>query len=142
MTANKVAKKRIYCCGCTKKVKARLTDGKEVYPHRTDLAVLPFWHCDTCTNFVGCHHKTKTPTRPLGCIPTPEMKNARRHIHTLIDPLWKGGAVSRSELYDLIGKQLGRTYHTAALRTLDEAREVYRIGLKLRKALLDNNKQI
>ena len=66
---------------------ARLTDGKEVYPHRSDLNSLPFWICDRCRNFVGCHHKTKNPTRPLGCIPNKEMKNARKHIHNLLDPI-------------------------------------------------------
>lgn len=77
----------IYCCGCEKKVPARLTDGAEIYPHRHDLSGLPFWKCDTCGNFVGCHHKTKNRTRPLGCIPTPEIKEARKRIHSLLDPL-------------------------------------------------------
>jgi hypothetical protein len=27
----------LYCCGCQKDVPARLTDGREVYPHRLDL---------------------------------------------------------------------------------------------------------
>ena len=30
----------IRCCGCEKKVEARLTDGGEIYPHRADLS-----HC-------------------------------------------------------------------------------------------------
>ena len=81
----------IRCCGCQKKVEARLTDGSEIYPHRKDLYSLPFWKCDVCGNFVGCHHKTKNRTRPLGCIPTPEIKNARKHIHAILDPLWQSG---------------------------------------------------
>ncbi len=60
----------IYCCGCNEKIKARLTNGEEIYPHRTDLYLLPFWKCDSCGNFVGCHHKTDNPTKPLGCIPS------------------------------------------------------------------------
>lgn len=61
---------KIYCTGCGKDVQARLTDGAERYPHRPDLYELPFWKCDTCGNYVGCHHKTRAPTKPLGCIAT------------------------------------------------------------------------
>lgn len=60
----------IFCCCCENDVHARLTDGREIYPHRHDLYSLPFWRCDGCGNHVGCHHKTKDRTRPLGVIPT------------------------------------------------------------------------
>ncbi len=70
----------IFCCGCKADVRARLTSGKEIYPHRSDLSSLPFWRCDGCGNFVGCHHKTKDRTRPLGCIPTPEIKEERQRV--------------------------------------------------------------
>lgn len=120
--------REIYCCGCEEKVKARLTDGSEVYPHRRDLSLLPFWKCDRCGNHVGCHHKTDNPTNPLGCIPTPEIKNARQHIHRILDPIWQSGRMKRKALYQEIARQIGRkSYHTANIRSLDEAREVYRI---------------
>lgn len=31
----------LYCCGCQKDIPARLTDGREVDPHRPDLFDLP-----------------------------------------------------------------------------------------------------
>ena len=68
-------------------VEVRLTNGAEIYPHRKDLSELPFWKCDTCGNFVGCHHKTGDPTKPLGVIPTSEIKRARQHIHRILDPI-------------------------------------------------------
>jgi hypothetical protein len=71
---------KIYCTGCEKDVEARLTDGEERYPHRPDLYELPFWKCDTCKGYVGCHHKTKTPTKPLGVI-------GRRKIYTIVGEL-------------------------------------------------------
>ena len=117
----------IHCCGCGDKVEARLTNGGEIYPHRQDLSSLPFWKCDTCGNFVGCHYKTKDRTRPLGCIPTPEIKNARQHIHALLDPIWQSKQISRSKLYKMISSKTGRKYHTANIRSLEEAREVYRV---------------
>lgn len=110
----------VYCCECGCDVKARLSSGKEVYPHRLDLFSLPFWICDSCGNFVGCHYKTKTPTKPLGVIPTKEIKVGRQEIHKLLDPIWKTGRVSRSDCYARLSKTLGRQYHTADLRSVSE----------------------
>ena len=118
----------IHCCGCSQKVKARLTDGVEIYPHRKDLKSLPFWKCDDCDNYVGCHHKTKNRTRPLGCIPTKELKDARQHIHKVIDRIWQSGGMTRKQLYKRLSDDLGRNYHTANIRSIEEAREVYRLA--------------
>ena len=119
----------IYCCGCEKDVEARLTNGAEVYSHRRDLYHLPFWKCDVCENTVGCHHKTKNRTQPLGCIPTKELKNARQHIHRILDPLWQSGDYTRRGIYKLIAERLGieKRYHTASIKTLEEAREVFAV---------------
>jgi hypothetical protein len=130
---------KIHCCGCQEKIEARLTDGEEIYPHRSDLHSLPFWKCDKCKNFVGCHHKTKNRTRPLGCIPTKEIKSARQHIHKLIDPLWKKGIISRSSLYKRMSDELGFNYHTATIRSIEEARKVYAVGQKIKQEIKDKN---
>lgn len=127
--------KLIFCCNCNKEVKAKLTLGAEVYPHRKDLSDLPFWKCQTCANHVGCHHKTADRIRPLGVIPSPAIKNSRKHIHALLDPIWKSGAIKRSKLYALISKELGWTYHTAELRSIDEARKVYVVIRRIGQAL-------
>jgi hypothetical protein len=124
--------KRIWCCGCEREVDARLTNGREIYPHRKDLASLPFWRCDTCKNFVGCHHKTKDRTRPLGCIPTKAIKDARQHIHRILDPIWQSKRMARGEVYAAIAKRMDKPeYHTAEIRTVEEARQVYRIVSEL-----------
>lgn len=126
--------REIHCCGCEAKVQARLTDGSEIYPHRNDLYDLPFWKCDTCGNFVGCHHKTKNRTQPLGCIPTPEIKEARKHIHKLLDPLWRSKKFHRKEIYQKISDEIGWKYHTAQIRSVEEARKIYRIILDIKAA--------
>ena len=125
----------IYCTGCLKDVEARLTNGQERYPHRKDLYELPFWKCDACGNYVGCHHKTATPTRPLGCIATPELVEQRKQIHALLDPLWKSGKIKRGHIYAYIKERLGKEYHTAELRTIEEANQVYKIVSMLREEL-------
>lgn len=124
---------KLYCCGCQKDVSARLTDGGEIYPHRPDLSALPFWRCDACRNYVGCHHKTGNPANPLGCIPTPELKRARNHIHAILDPIWQSGKMARTTLYAAISKRTGWKYHTAKIRTIEEARTVYKIVRELSK---------
>lgn len=118
---------KIYCCACELDIEAVLTSGKEIYPHRPDLHSLPFWKCDTCHNYVGCHHKTGNPTHPLGNIPTPELKKLRTIIHRRLDPLWKNGRYKRKELYKLISDNCGiKSYHTAMIKSVDEANAVYK----------------
>ena len=126
---------KIYCCQCEKEVDARLTSGAEIYPHRNDLSSLPFWKCK-CGNFVGCHHKTPQRTRPLGCIPTPEIRNARKHIHAILDPIWKNGKMKRGSLYAEISDRIGYQFHTSEIRSIEEARNVYRIILDIDKKTL------
>ena len=115
-------KMEIHCCGCAKTVEAILTNGSEIYPKRKDLHRLPFWKCDTCANYVGCHHKTKNRTKPLGCIPTPELRKLRMQIHNLIDPLWRDlEGVSRKKVYSLMSDKLGCKFHSANMSTVEEA---------------------
>lgn len=121
----------VWCCGCLADVQARLTDGAEIYPHRADLADLPFWRCDACGNHVGCHWKTKDRTRPLGVIPTREIKDARQHLHRVIDPIWQSGRMKRAVLYQRISAEIGRQYHTAEIRSVEEARDVWRAVQKI-----------
>jgi len=121
----------VYCCECGKEIVARLTDGAEIYPHRPDLSDLPFWKCNECGNYVGCHHKTKSRIRPLGCIPSPKIRSARKQIHALLDPLWKSGKMKRGAVYQVLSEALGRKYHTAELRTIREAVIIYKTLEKL-----------
>ena len=117
----------IFCCGCNRDVDARLTDAMEIYPHRPDLVNLPFWKCDVCKNYVGCHHKTKNRTNPLGNIPTKELKNARQHIHRILDPIWESGRMPRGKVYAIIAKKIGYQYHTAEIKNINDARRIYAI---------------
>lgn len=121
------ARRKIYCCECGKEVSARLTNGNEIYPHRSDLSNLPFWKCDKCNSFVGCHYKTTNKTNPLGCIPSIEIKNLRKQIHFQLDPLWKKGYIKRTELYRRISDYIGYKYHTAELRTVKQAAKVLNV---------------
>lgn len=125
----------IYCTGCTKEVEARLTDGKEMYPHREDLEKFPFWVCDTCRAFVGTHHKTRNRFKPLGFLATKEIKQWRMLIHSILDPLWKTEKIKRGQAYAFVSNRLGRTYHTGEILSLDDAKAVHRIVCELKDKL-------
>ena len=116
--------KKIYCCGCKKDVIASLVDGSIIYPHRQDLYHLQFWICPDCRCYVGCHKGT---SNPLGHIPTQKIMNARKHIHSILDPLWKSGKYKRSELYKIISDKIGWSYHTAKIKSVEEARDIYKL---------------
>lgn len=122
---------KLYCTGCKQTVDARLTNGEELYPHRRDLYKLPFWKCDACSSFVGCHWKTKNPTSPLGVLATSEIKDARRKIHAILDPLWRSGRITRGAAYSHISRKLGKQYHTGNIQSIEEARETYKIVAQL-----------
>lgn len=115
---------KLFCVECDKKVEPKLVTGADVYPHRADLCDLPFWKCGICNNFVGTHHKTDNPTKPLGVIANPNLKKIRMEIHSKLDPLWRSGEYDRKELYKMLSDELGRKYHTADLRNLREATEI------------------
>ena len=115
---------KMYCCGCKKSVKARLTDGQEVYPYNKTYAKRPYWICDTCKNFVGTHWQTNEPTKPLGIIATPEIKKFRMLIHSKLDSIWKSNIMSRGQVYKLISDKLNFTYHTANIKSVAEANKI------------------
>ena len=64
--------------------------------------------------------------------PTSSRERAKQ---ALLDPLWKSGKIKRGQAYAYIGNRTGKQYHTGELRSIEEAREVYRIILKLKGEL-------
>jgi hypothetical protein len=125
------ATKTIWCCACDADIEAIHRTGAEIYPRRPDLAHKRFWQCVACANYVGCHGGGY---KPLGNIPTPALRQARGHIHALLDPIWKSGRMARSEIYRRISEKIGREYHTGEIKTLDDARAVYRIVKDIARA--------
>lgn len=120
---------KIYCCNCEKELDCELVKGSVIYPHRQDLSHLNFYRCPKCKQYIGCHPNS---TRPLGVIPTQEMKKARIIIHAMIDPLWKQGKITRGKLYRLIADELGiKHYHTGWTKSIKQCRDVYRAASKV-----------
>jgi len=123
---------------------ARLTDGREIYPHRPDLADKPIWACTFCGDtYVGCHPGTEDP---LGFPADAALREARILLHhRRIDPLWKNAPVSggygrldtdgikqvqraaRGRVYGFLAARMGLTRETChtAMFTLEQCREAW-----------------
>lgn len=125
---------KIYCCGCKKYVKPRLTTGREIYPHRENLYHLNFYKCDACNNYVGTHKNSIKKIIPLGNIPTSKIRNLRIQIHNLIDSIWQSGKMKRKDLYKKISLEIGWEYHTAKIRSADEAEKIIKILRRMNAA--------
>ena len=114
---------KIYCAVCRSDQECHEATGKDIYPHRPDLAKLEFWQCGNCGGYVGCHENSG---KPLGIIVSKEVKNARREIHKILDAPWQSKRITRTAMYKAVSAALGYEFHTAEIKTLTEARHVYR----------------
>ena len=107
----------------------RLTNGVEVYPHRTDLYPKLFYVCDRCDASVGVHSGTE---KPLGHAADKPTRNARMLLHEqILDPLWKNEPdrrAARRWVYKFLAKALGierEDCHTGMF-TIERCRDAWR----------------
>ena len=118
---------QIYCTSCRKKVEAQAVNGSMIYPHRLDLYEKLFYVCPECGNYVGTH----SDGRPLGTIPTPDLRKWRNEVHRIIDEYWlPNNTAKRKELYADLSEFIGRRYHTGELNTIAECRSVIKYYLQ------------
>jgi hypothetical protein len=62
--------------------------------------------CLACGAVVGCHPGTRVP---LGRMADKRTRKLRGQAHTVFDPLWQSGAMTRSEAYCWLARHLGIT---------------------------------
>ncbi len=117
------------CIHC--KQECRLTNGKEIYPHRPDLYNKRIWKCDPCNATVGCH---PGGTNALGFAANKQTRDARMKLHNLrLDPIWKnaesGKKQVRSCVYRYLSHMMGlppEDTHTGMF-TIEQCREAWTI---------------
>lgn len=124
---------KIFCVTEQAEVDAEKVTGREIYPHRPDLAGKILYRCPVCGNYVGTHKKDG---RPLGCIPTPELRARRQAIHAIIDPLWRAGLINRQSIYAKFSTRLGREYHTGEIRSIAEAENIRIVAEDIKSQVL------
>lgn len=113
----------------------RLTDGTEIYPHRSDLASKRFYKCDVCpSSYCGCHPNTTTP---LGYPCGNDTRKARSAAHAVIDPIWQENLTSRKTVYFELARRLqvpqGECH--VAWMTASEAKDAAQVAVAIRQEL-------
>lgn len=126
----------VKCLNCGGFVTAELKYGDEIYPGRDDLHDKMFWQCKFCGGYVGTHPHT---INPLGSIPTVEVRTMRKRVHSLIDPLWQSGRISRNEIYNRLSKAVGHPFHNGTSNSVEELQTAYREGEKIKEELFGKN---
>ena len=115
------------CAECS--ASARLTDGREIHPHRPDLHSKSIWKCDVCGARVGCHPGT---SNALGTPAGADLRSARSKLHDdMLDPLWKRSGrpkkQARRDVYGFLGSKLGlsRDETHVGMFTLEQCRAAW-----------------
>lgn len=103
-----------------------LVTGRELYPHRPDLALLKFWRCDPCDAHVGCHKAgarvdavISDGTLPLGRLANAELRRAKSAAHAAFDPLWMSKRMRRRDAYRWLAGELGISAANCHIGMLD-----------------------
>ena len=107
---------------------AEWVDNAERYGRRYGKSWMCWW-CRGCDAYVGCHRNTRVP---LGTMADANTRMWRTRAHAAIDPLWKGGHMSRSKMYDWLSERLGRDVHVGS-SSAAECREIIGIAVELIK---------
>lgn len=125
---------KIFCVTCNRNVKAMLVTGKEIYPYRKDLWSSSYYRCPNCNNYVGVHKHT---FKPLGCIPSKDLRKKRMQVHSVMDKLWKNKLISRDKLYSRLNKELGYNYHNGTTTSVEECDRALEVVSKISRELGD-----
>ena len=126
----------VKCQNCGGIVTAELKHGDEIYKGRKDLHDKLFWQCKFCGGYVGVHPHT---INPLGSIPTEGVRRMRLKVHSLIDPLWRSGHISRGEIYRRLSKAVGHQFHNGTSESVEELEIAYKEGEKIKEELFGKN---
>lgn len=83
----------------------QLKTGKDIYPHIPRLATRYYYQCSVCGAYVGCHPNTKDI---LGTPAGPALRKLRQKVHAVFDQHHECGAMTRSEAYAALARQMNR----------------------------------
>ncbi len=96
---------RVICPYCKKE--APWVENKEKYGKNYGKSYMCYY-CKECDAYVGCHNNTRNP---LGTMANKELREWRMKCHALIDPLWKYGKMTRSQMYRMLRKKFRTEVH-------------------------------
>ena len=100
---------------------ARFVDNAEIYNGKRYGKSYMMWYCRPCDAYVGVHHNN--PNTPLGTMANKELREWRKKAHSLFDPMWQSGKMTRKQAYRWIKEQTGRWIHMGE-STIDDCKLV------------------
>lgn len=100
------------CNYCGKE--AKLVSSKDFYGKDYGSNV---WSCRPCSAYVGTHGRSEAP---LGTLAKPYLRDLRKEAHSLFDPVWKNGKVSRRNAYKWLAKAMNVPPNKAHIGMFDE----------------------
>lgn len=103
--ASEAATLVIHCPYCGQP--AEWVENREIYGRNYGRSYMAYL-CRDCNAYVGCHRNTR---KPLGTLANFEPRELRKRAHAHIDPVWKGGALSRKEVYARLSAHFGERVH-------------------------------
>lgn len=106
---------KVICPYCKKP--AKLVDSAIVYGGKSYGLI---WDCRPCDAYVGIH-KNDGRNAPLGRLANKELRAYKRHAHSVFDPLWQSGRMSRHEAYRTLQKLMGMSPKEAHIGEFDVA---------------------
>jgi len=102
-----------YCPYCGKA--AELVDISAVYRQSYGM----IWLCKPCDAYVGVH-KNSPKFAPLGTLATKELRKLRNQVHSLFDPRWRKGKMTRSSAYAWLANQMNLRVEKTHVALFDE----------------------
>lgn len=89
------------------------------------------WYvCYDCDARVGTHKLTKVPK---GRLANKKLRQLRIYCHNLLDPYWKKGKYTRTEVYERLAKAMDLPVDKTHIAMFDEKQCIKVIGLFNRK---------
>lgn len=130
----------VYCPYCSNK--AEIKTGKDIYPHRPDLAHRVFFACMPCGAWVGTHESSQ---KPFGRLANKELRKLKSQAHNAFDALWRDYKImSRRRAYKwLAGRmQIKPKWCHIGQFNEEQCRKVIQVSMEKRKSLNPINKII
>lgn len=106
---------KVFCPYCGNH--ALLVDSSRIYKQSYGM----MWLCEPCDAYTGVH-KSSPRFAPLGTLAKYELRELRKQVHAIFDPLWKKGKMTRNEAYAWLANRLGITKDVCHVAMFDEAR--------------------
>jgi len=114
---------------------AEWVENKEVYGRNYGDSYM-IWLCRDCNAYVGCHQNTKTPKGKI--LARADLREARRNVHAVIDPIWQSKKYKRNTVYIRLKEAFGREVHVGGTETVEECDEIIKTAKLLFSKYFNN----